>query len=68
MLYRALYCPKTWAENFGANLKTWQLLNAGDNINKAICLDCKLGDDYRLLFLISDIISTTNKKVKIWRS
>ena len=42
--------------------KIFNWFNAGKNINKAICIDYKFGDDYCLLFLISDINST---KIKI---
>jgi len=34
-------------------------------MNKAICLDCKLGDVNCLLFLISDINSTTIKTLNL---
>jgi hypothetical protein len=46
---------------WGEQKKIFSCFNAGNNKHKAICLDCKLGDDYFLLLLISDINSTTIK-------
>jgi len=56
---------KTKTQNVGANWKIFICFNAANNIHKAIWLDCELGDDYCLLFLISDINSITIKTLNL---